>query len=104
LANTESTGPLRPVANHANERIARQIVDRIVQFKTPVPCGLTWHPFATAQILLALNCGLAHGKTAWSASSRLPSAVVLTALAVAVKGLDLDDPEQRRRWEAGGTI
>jgi hypothetical protein len=92
------------VANHANERIARQIADRIVQFKTAVPCGSTWTAFATAQILLALNCGVAHGRRAWLAPSRLPSAVVLAALAVAVKGLDLDDPEQRRRWEAGGTI
>jgi hypothetical protein len=67
---------------------------------------LTWTAFATAQTLLALNSasrtGGRHGYTI--STSRLPSALVMAALAVAVKGLDLDDPDQRRRWEAGGTI
>jgi hypothetical protein len=50
-----SVGPMRPVANIANERIARQIVERIVQFRAAVPCGRTWEQFATAEIYLALN-------------------------------------------------
>jgi hypothetical protein len=52
---TPAIGPLAPISSTANEAIARQIVERIVQFRTAMPCGLTWRAFATAEILLALN-------------------------------------------------
>jgi hypothetical protein len=57
-AHTRTTpviGPFVPSSSTANEKIARQIVERIVQFRTAIPCGLTWRAFATAEILLALN-------------------------------------------------
>jgi hypothetical protein len=52
---TVGFGPVVPSSSTANEQIARQIVERIVQFRTAMPCGLTWRTFATAEILLALN-------------------------------------------------
>jgi hypothetical protein len=39
----------------SNEEIARQIVARLLAFRTAAPFGRTWEAFATAEILLALN-------------------------------------------------
>jgi hypothetical protein len=39
----------------SNEQIARQIVAKLLAFRTAAPFGKTWEAFATAEILLALN-------------------------------------------------
>jgi hypothetical protein len=39
----------------SNEQIARQIVAKLLAFRTAAPFGKTWQAFATAEILLALN-------------------------------------------------
>jgi hypothetical protein len=39
----------------SNEQIARQIVAKLLAFRTASPFGKTWEAFATAEILLALN-------------------------------------------------
>jgi hypothetical protein len=39
----------------SNEQIARQIVAKLLAFRTVTPFGKTWEAFATAEILLALN-------------------------------------------------
>jgi hypothetical protein len=39
----------------SNEQIARQIVAKLLAFRTASPFGTTWEAFATAEILLALN-------------------------------------------------
>ena len=39
----------------SNEQIARQIVAKLLAFRTVTPFGTTWEAFAVAEILLALN-------------------------------------------------
>jgi hypothetical protein len=39
----------------SNEQIARQIVAKLLAFRTVTPFGTTWEGFAVAEILLALN-------------------------------------------------
>jgi hypothetical protein len=39
----------------SNEQIARQIVAKLLAFRTAAPFGKTWEAFATAEILLELN-------------------------------------------------
>jgi hypothetical protein len=39
----------------SNEQIARQIVAKLLAFRTVTPFGCTWEGFAVAEILLALN-------------------------------------------------
>jgi hypothetical protein len=38
-----------------NEQIARQIVSKLLAFRTVTPFGKTWEAFAVAEILTALN-------------------------------------------------
>jgi hypothetical protein len=39
----------------SNEQIARQIVAKLLAFRTVTPFGTTWEAFAVAEILAALN-------------------------------------------------
>jgi hypothetical protein len=39
----------------SNEQIARQIVAKLLAFRTTTPFGTTWEAFAMAEILAALN-------------------------------------------------
>jgi hypothetical protein len=39
----------------SNEQIARQIVSKLLAFRTTTPFGTTWEAFAMAEILAALN-------------------------------------------------
>jgi hypothetical protein len=39
----------------SNEQVARQIVVKLLAFRTAAPFGRTWEAFAAAEILLALN-------------------------------------------------
>jgi hypothetical protein len=76
--------------------------DRIVQFKTAVPCGLTWTAFAIARFLLALNCGVAAVRDHQVPSPRPRARPGRRQTAIA---MFLTMPSSRaRRWEAGGTI
>jgi hypothetical protein len=58
---TPGIGSLAPISSTANEQVARQIVERIVEFRTAAPCGMTWRAFATAEVLLALNAASKRG-------------------------------------------
>jgi hypothetical protein len=42
-----------PEGNHLG--IAKEIVRKLVAFRTDVPFGLSWQAFASAEIVLALN-------------------------------------------------
>ena len=44
-------GPLRPILEIANVTIARQVVARIIAFRTTVPFGRSWEQFAVAEVL-----------------------------------------------------
>jgi hypothetical protein len=61
ISTTPGFSPRGPISSTANEAIAQQIVERIVQFRTAVPCALTWRAFATAEILSALNAASKRG-------------------------------------------
>jgi hypothetical protein len=44
----------------SNEQIARQIVAKLLAFRSVSPFGATWEAFAVSEILLALNAASRH--------------------------------------------
>lgn len=39
----------------ANEKIAAELVQRLIDFRTPVAFGATWRAYAVSEVLTALN-------------------------------------------------
>jgi hypothetical protein len=63
---TPGIGPLAPIAGTANQQIAKQIVERLLAFRTASPFAMTWQHYAVSEIAAALNeaskrGGRAHG-------------------------------------------